>query len=257
MYSNLEEERARPRDAGASAISRNRRFYTAVWAATTVVSPERFNTWPLLSRLAESAGSRLEVGSGLRPRLPVAGTWFVDISRECLTPLQCRGGFAIQSEATALPFDSRSFDLVCAFDVVEHVADDQRLFGELSRVARPGAPIVFSVPLHPGQWSVFDELVGHVRRYEPAELLATLRSHDLTVERSAMFGMAPRSRWLLRLAAWGMTHKPRLAMRWYNAALMPLGLRWQRPLDLTAGLIDPEQVGEILLVCRRSGEQGA
>jgi SAM-dependent methyltransferase len=257
MYSGLEEKQVEPRDTDASPVARNRRFYTAWWSAITVVSPERFNTWPLLSRLAESAGSRLEVGCGLHPRLPVAGTWFVDISREGLTPLRAHGGLAIQAEATALPFDSASFDLVCAFDIVEHVADDQRLFRELSRVARPGAPIVFSVPLHPGKWSVFDELVGHVRRYDPGDLLSTLRAHDLVVERSATFGMAPRSRWLLHLAAWWMTHKPRLAMRWYDAALRPLGLRLQRPLALAPGLIDPEQVGEILLVCRRSGERDA
>ena len=254
MYSGHEGEQLRPHAGDASAVARNRRFYAAWWSATTIVSPERFNTWPLLSRLAESAGSRLEVGCGLHPRLPVAGTWFVDISREGLSPLRSQGGQAIQAEATALPFDSDSFDLVCAFDVVEHVVDDQRLFRELSRVARPSAPIVFSVPLHPGAWSVFDELVGHVRRYEPGELLTTLRAHDLVVERSATFGMAPRSRWLLHLATWWMTHRPELAMRWYTAALRPLGLRLQRPLALRPGLIDPERVGEILLVCRRSAE---
>ena len=256
MYAGLDEGRVPSGGADSSAVARNRRFYRAWWSATTIVSPERFNTWPLLSRMAESAGSRLEVGCGLHPRLPVAGTWFVDISRESLTPLRSHGGFAIQSEATALPFDSDCFDLVCAFDIVEHVVDDQRLFGELSRVARPHAPIVFSVPLHPGKWSVFDELVGHVRRYEPRELVSTLRAHDLVVERSATFGMAPRSRWLLHFATWWMTHKPQIAMRWYTAALRPLGLRLQRPLALAPGLIDPGQVGEILLVCRRSAEPG-
>jgi SAM-dependent methyltransferase len=235
-----------------SAVAKNRCFYTAVWSATTLVSPERFNTWPFLSALAASAAHRLEVGCGLRPRLPVAGTWFVDLSREGLTPLHDHGGVSVQSEATVLPFASGSFDLVCAFDIVEHVADDQQIFRELSRVARAGATVAFSVPLHPGQWSVFDDLVGHMRRYEPDALVATLRAHELEIERSATFGMAPRSRLLLRLAAWGLTHKPKLAMRWYNAALMPLGLRLQRPLVLAPGMIDPAQVGEILLVCRQT-----
>jgi SAM-dependent methyltransferase len=238
--------------AQGSAVAKNRRFYTAVWSATTLVSPDRFNTWPFLSALAASAARRLEVGCGLRPRLPVTGTWFVDLSREGLTVLPGHGGVSVQSEATALPFASGSFDLVCAFDIVEHVADDQQIFRELSRISRAGATIVFSVPLHPGQWSVFDDLVGHIRRYEPDALVATLQAHDLQIERSAVFGMAPRSRLLLRLAAWGLTHKPELAMRWYNTALMPLGLRLQRPLVLAPGLIDPTQVGEILLVCRQT-----
>ena len=245
------------RNAHPSTVATNRRFYDGLWSATSIVSPERFNTWPLLSELAARAVRRLEVGPGLRPRLPIAGTHFLDVSGGALARLRHYGGLPAKSDVIALPYQDATFDLVCAFDIVEHVADDQRLFRELSRVARPSASIVFSVPLHPGRWSVFDELVGHVRRYEPGELISTLRAHDLAVERSATFGMAPTSRWLLQLATWWMTHKPRLAMRWYTAALRPLGLRLQRPLALAPGLIDPEQVGEILLVCRRSAEAGA
>jgi SAM-dependent methyltransferase len=240
-----------------SAVARNRRFYTSVWSATTLISPERFNTWPFLSTLAASAPARLEVGSGLRPRLPVPGTSFVDISREGLVPLRDNGGEAVQGEATALPFRSGAFDLVCAFDIVEHVADDRQIFRELSRVAKADATIVFSVPLDPRRWSAFDELVGHVRRYEPADLLATIRAHGLVVDRSATFGMAPRSRLLMRFAAWGLRRRRALAMRWYNAAFMPLGLRLQRPLVFAAGMIDVTDVGETLLVCRHGRSEPA
>ena len=252
MHATIDPVPAHPPDARHAAAIRNRQFYTAVWSLTPTVPPERFNTWPILSALAASAATRLEVGSGRRPRLPIAGTCFVDISREGLAPLHVGGGLAVQCEGTALPFGSCSFDLVCAFDVVEHVVDDRQIFRELSRVARAGATVVFSVPLHRGRWSVFDELVGHVRRYDPAELLDIIGAHDLVVEGSAAFGMAPRSRWLLHLAAWGLTRRRELAMRWYNAALMPLGLRLQRPLVLAPGMIDPERIEEILLVCRRS-----
>jgi len=240
------------RDNGRAAAAANRRFYSALWSATTIVPPERFNTWPLVSRLTERAAARLEIGPGLRPRLPVAGTCFVDVSREALAPLGDRGGFPTQCDVTALPFRDGSFDLVCAFDVVEHVDDDRRIFHEFRRVTRAGATIVFSVPLHPRRWSTFDELVGHVRRYEPEKLLALLRGHDLDIERSATFGMEPRSPWLLRFAAWGLKHRRERAMKWYNAVLMPLGLRLQRPLDLAPGMIDATNVGEVLLVCRRS-----
>jgi SAM-dependent methyltransferase len=238
-------------DANDVAVARNHQFYTSVWSATTLISPERFNTWPFLSTLTASAPARLEVGSGLRPRLPVPGTCFVDISREGLVPLRGRGGTPVQCEATALPFGSGRFDLVCAFDIVEHVVDDRQLFRELARVAKPGGTIVFSVPLDPHRWSAFDELVGHVRRYEPADLLATIGAYGLVVERSAIFGMAPRSRLLMRFAAWGLRHKRALAMRWYNAAFMPLGLRLQRPLAFRSGMLDATDVGEVLLVCRQ------
>ena len=155
------------------------------------------------------------------------------------------------SDVTALPFRDRAFDLVCAFDIVEHVEDDRRVFAELSRVARRGASVVLSVPLHQARWSAFDALVGHVRRYEPDHLLALLGEHGLALERTAVFGMEPRSRWLLDLAVWGLTKRRVQALRWYNALLLPLGLLTQRRLEWGTGLIDVAGVGELLLACRR------
>jgi SAM-dependent methyltransferase len=239
-------------EAARSARADNRRFYDALWSAGYLVPPHRFNTWPELSALAATATDRLEVGAGLRPRLPVSGTHFVDVSEPALARLREGGGCATLSDVTALPFRDRAFDLVCAFDIVEHVEDDRGVFAELSRVARRGATVVLSVPLHQIRWTAFDALVGHVRRYEPDDLLALLREHGLALERTAVFGMEPRSQWLLDLAVWGLTKRRVQALRWYNAVLLPLGLLMQRRLDWGTGLIDVAGVGELLLACRRS-----
>jgi len=246
-----------PRDAdrgptpagGAGAV--NRRFYDALWSASHVVSPGRFNTWPLVSVLAASARARLEIGPGLRPRLPIAGTYCVDVSQPALSPLQASGGLATLGEITALPFADASFDLVCAFDIVEHVEDDRQVFRELRRVTRDDATMIFSVPLHPARWSAFDVLVGHVRRYDPDELLAILAEHSFVLERSAVFGMQPRNGWLLDFAVWGLTHRRVQAMRWYNRLFLPLGLLLQKPLAWAPGLTNVANVDEIVLVCRR------
>ncbi len=235
------------------AVDVNRRFYDALWSSSAVVSPQRFNTWPLLGALAASAPERLEVGPGLHPRLPIEGTHFVDVSRPAVSRLNDRGGLAALGEITALPFADGTFDLLCAFDIVEHVEDDRRVFRELSRVARDGATIVFSVPLHPTRWSAFDTLVGHVRRYDPDDLLRILAEHSLVLEQSACFGMQPRSRWLLDFAVWGLTERRVEAMRWYNRLFLPLGLLLQQRLAWAPGLIDVAKVDELLLVCRRSG----
>jgi SAM-dependent methyltransferase len=237
--------------ATRSDIGANRRFYDALWSASYVVSPQRFNTWPLLSTLAASATARLEIGPGLHPRLPIAGTHFVDVSRPALAHLKARAGFTTLGDITALPFPDCSFDLVCAFDIVEHVEGDRQAFRELGRVARDGAAVVFSVPLDPARWSAFDALVGHVRRYDPDDLLALLGEHALALEQSAAFGMEPRSGWLLDFAVWGLTRKPVQAMRWYNQLLLPIGLLLQKRLVCAPGLIDVTEVGELLLVCRR------
>jgi len=236
-------------------LASNRRFYDALWSASYVVSPQRFNTWPLLSTLAASAATRLEIGPGLHPRLPIAGTHFVDISAPALSRLHARAGLTTLGDITALPFPDRTFDLVCAFDIIEHVEDDRRAFGELGRIARDGAAVIFSVPLDPARWSAFDALVGHIRRYDPADLLTILREHALELEQSAVFGMEPRSRWLLDFAVWGLTHRRVQALRWYNRLFLPLGLLFHRRLACAPGLIDVAKVDELLLVCRRGNRR--
>jgi SAM-dependent methyltransferase len=236
-----------------TSLAANRHFYDALWSASYVVPPQRFNTWPLLSRLAASAPARLEIGPGLHPRLPIAGTYFVDVSQPALSPLEARGGLATLGEITTLPFANCTFDLVCAFDIVEHVEDDRRVFRELARVAREEATVIFSVPLHSARWSDFDALVGHIRRYDPDDLLAILEEHSFVLDQSASFGMQPRSRWLLDFAVWGLTHRRVQAMRWYNRLFLPLGLLLQRRLEWAPSLIDVAKVDEVLLVCRRGG----
>jgi hypothetical protein len=72
------------------------------------------------------------------------------------------------------------------------------------------------------------------------------------VERSAIFGMQPRSSRLLDLGMWWLTHNRERAMWWYNRAIMPLAVHFQAKLELTAGLIDSDDVDEVLLVCRKS-----
>src|SRR5208283_2542073 len=92
----------------------NQRFYDALWSYSLLVRPERFNTWPLLSELASRSPFRLEIGPWLRPRLPIAGTHFVDISPTVITRLKAEGGIATTGEIAALPFGDGQLDLVCA-----------------------------------------------------------------------------------------------------------------------------------------------
>ncbi|MDI1247397.1 MAG: class I SAM-dependent methyltransferase [Lacunisphaera sp.] len=240
-------------------VARNGRFYDAFWARTYLTRPESFNTWPLVSGLLAGAPRRLEIGPGLRPRLPIAGTHFLDLSPPAVARLQARGGLAQTGEITALPYAAGRFDLVAAFDVVEHVEDDNRVFAELTRVLAAGGRLVFSVPLHPARWTVFDDCVGHARRYEPAALSALLGRHGLVVEQSAVFGMQSNNPRLLRRAVDGLTKHPAIAVRCYNWLFFPLGLLFQSRLKLMAGLMDLAAVDEVLLVCRRTdqGNQAA
>ena len=100
-------------------------------------------------------------------------------------------------------------------------------------------------------WTGFDALVGHVRRYDPDDLLGMLGEHSFVLEQSAAFGMQARNRWLLDFAVWGLTQRRVQAMRWYNRLFLPLGVLLHRRLACAPGLIDVAKVDEVLLVCRR------
>jgi len=240
-----------PQSRSAQAlVEDNRRFYDTLWSDCRLVEPDRFNTWPLVQSLLAPSTRRLEVAPGLRPRLPIEGTQFVDISEPALRKLRQSGGNVALGQVTALPFADAAFDLVCALDIVEHVEDDDLALSELSRVVRPNGTLLLSIPLHVSRWTPFDDFVGHKRRYEPDALLSKLKEHEFGVQRSGVFGMQPRSSLLLDMAMWWMTHQRARAMRWYNR-LFPLRLRLQKPLQLTPGLIPTDTVDEILLVCRR------
>lgn len=241
-------------NAGSSATSlleTNRRFYADLWTDARLVGPESFNTWPLVSSLASRSRCSLEVGPGLRPRLPLEGTYVVDISEPAVARLRARGALAVVGLASSLPFPDGAFDLLCALDIVEHVDDDDGVLAELSRVAAPGATFLLSVPLHPEHWTAFDDFVGHRRRYEPDRLLAKLTSHGFSVDQSAAYGMRPKSSRLLDLGMWFLVHRREKAMWWYNHALMPLGVRFQKKLSFSPGMLDAAEVDEVLLVCSR------
>ena len=232
-------------------LDRNRRYYDMLWSDARLVEPQRFNTWPLVETLLPQALQRLEVAPGLRPRLPIEGTQFVDISTPAVAKLRGRGGRAVIGNVSRLPFADSSFDLVCALDIIEHVEDDEGALAEVSRTAKPGAAILMSVPLHPALWTAFDDFVGHKRRYDPPQLLSKLARHQLIVERSAVFGMQPRSSRLVDFGMWWLLNDRKRAMWWYNRVIMKLGLLLQKRLRFEPGMIATEGVDEVLLVCRK------
>ncbi len=230
----------------------NLEFYDALWSESHLKSADHFNTWPLIEGLLPVSQSRLEIGPGLRPRLPISGSCFVDISRPVVERLTNGGGDAISAEIACLPFKDQTFELVCAFDVIEHVEDDRRVFNEVSRVLKDGGLLVFSVPIHASHWTGFDELVGHIRRYDPADLLTLLAANNLVLEKSAAFGMQSNNPRLLDFSMWWLKHRRSEAMWWYNKVLLPIGMLFQKKLKFEEGMIDSEGVDEIVFVCRKA-----
>ena len=180
----------------------------------------------------------------------MAGTRFIDISERAVARLREAGASAEIGTILDLPFADRTFDLICAMDVIEHVEDEVGALSELTRVLAPHGTLLISVPLHQSHWTAFDDFVGHCRRYEPARLTSLLAQFGLRVESSAVYGMQPRSSRLLDLGLWYLVNQRERAMWWYNRIFMPLAIRFQKPLKLVEGLVADENVNEVLVVCR-------
>ena len=99
----------------------------------------------------------------------------LDLFPEGLTP-----GEGVCGSATALPFADGSFDVVSAFDVVEHCEDEQLAIAELTRVLEPGGRMLLSVPAYQWAWSDHDVRAGHHRRYTRPRLVRLVGGRGCT-----------------------------------------------------------------------------
>lgn len=83
-----------------------------------------------------------------------------------------RGG--VCASALELPFRDATFDLVSAFDVVEHIEDEDQGLAELARVLAPGGHLLLAVPAYEWAWTHHDDDSGHYRRYTRRRLAAAI-----------------------------------------------------------------------------------
>lgn len=81
-----------------------------------------------------------------------------------------------------------TYDVVCAFEVLEHLADDAGELGQWVRLVRPGGHFVCSVPEGPQRFGASDTMVGHHRRYTATTLRALLDGVGLVDARVRHYG---------------------------------------------------------------------
>jgi SAM-dependent methyltransferase len=108
----------------------------------------------------------------------------VDLDRASLAMCRERGfPLGVVSDGYALPFQDASFELVCLFDALEHIPDDQRAALEVARCLAPGGLLVATVPAYPFLYANNDRVARHCRRYTRGALRRVLEGAGLTVER--------------------------------------------------------------------------
>jgi len=82
----------------------------------------------------------------------------------------------------------RQFDLVCAFEVIEHLEDDVAALAEWVGRVKPGGSIMLSTPAFQERYGAWDAIVGHYRRYEPAGFAELLRGAGLVDPQVVVYG---------------------------------------------------------------------
>jgi len=142
-----------------------------------------------LTRYFPDAGTLLEVGCGTgpvlrslaesRPHLRLTGTEVSDHGLR-VAARTVPSAELVRADMRSLPYEEE-FDVVGAFDVLEHVPEDAAAMRVLARAVRPGGGVMVTVPQHRWLWSSVDDYSGHHRRYRRAELVALARDAGLRV----------------------------------------------------------------------------
>jgi SAM-dependent methyltransferase len=130
----------------------------------------------------------LDLGSADGP----SAAWLRDAVRRAVSlDIDPRGlgRDGVCGSALALPFEDGVFDVVSAFDVIEHCEPEDTALSEVRRVLAPRGRFVMSVPAYTWAWSDFDVANGHHRRYTRARAVAAVERAGFTVER-ATYGFA-------------------------------------------------------------------
>ncbi len=129
----------------------------------------------------------LDVGCGTGYNLTLLSRYGraqgVDMSPEALEFCRRRGVDQVTlHDADRLPFEDHSFDLLTAFDVIEHIEDDEGALLEFKRVLRPGGQLLIYTPALPWLYNEHDRIVHHKRRYRRAELEQKLQAAGYQID---------------------------------------------------------------------------
>ncbi|MFI5626322.1 class I SAM-dependent methyltransferase [Nocardioides sp. NPDC051685] len=90
--------------------------------------------------------------------------------------------------ALSSDLDPGTYDLVCAFEVLEHIEDDKGALAEWVTHLRSGGHLVLSVPAFQERFGPMDRHAGHFRRYSPEELTARLAEAGMSEIEITVYG---------------------------------------------------------------------
>lgn len=92
----------------------------------------------------------------------------------------------MQMDARSIPY-SDEFEVIGAFDVLEHIEEDTKVLTEMHQALAPGGILLLTVPQHAWLWSSVDEYACHVRRYAAHDLHSKIEDAGFEILRSTSF----------------------------------------------------------------------
>lgn len=131
-----------------------------------------------LHKYSPDLKSFLEIGcgtgfviSGISKRLPKVKLFGSEYLEEGLVFARQRVPTAnfTQMDARNIPYESE-FDAIGAFDVLEHIKEDEDVLQQIYKALKPDGMVFITVPQHRWLWSAVDEYACHARRYSVKEL---------------------------------------------------------------------------------------
>jgi SAM-dependent methyltransferase len=142
------------------------------WLRFDVVALE-LGRLPDVRRVLEVGAGGGAVGARLARRYDYVGLEPDPVSFSVAEQRLTGAGTIINGDISALGADA-TFDLVCAFEVLEHIEDDEKALRQWRERLRPGGHLMLSVPAHQRRFGPADEGAGHYRRYGRAQLVELL-----------------------------------------------------------------------------------
>jgi len=87
----------------------------------------------------------------------------------------------VQLDLRKVPFENK-FDAIGAFDVLEHIEEDEFVMKNIYKALKPNGYFFISVPQHKWLWSTQDDTSFHKRRYSKNEMFKKLISSGFKVK---------------------------------------------------------------------------
>ena len=145
-------------------------------------------------KAAPPAGARLlEIGCGTGHNLPMLGEFgkveALEVDETARAIAEKRLGRKVHS--APLPelkgLRKSAYDVVAAFDVIEHIPDDAAALASIARLLKPRGKLVVTVPAHQWMWSAHDVVNHHQRRYSKRGLERLIEGSPLKLETIGYF----------------------------------------------------------------------